>query len=45
MEFFAVSVEVLFEQTKRFALEKPALFERLCLLIQQDPRKAKNPRW
>ena len=43
MEFFAVSVEVFFEQTNRFAVEKPLLFERLCLLLQQDPRKLGNP--
>lgn len=44
MEFFAVSVEVFFEQTHRFALDYPILFERLCLLLMQDPRKRQNPR-
>lgn len=45
MEFFAVSVEAFFEQTERFAIEKPLLFERLCFLLKQDPRKAGNPRF
>ena len=44
MEFFAVSVEAFFEQTNRFAKEKPLLFKRLCLLLKQDPRKKGNPR-
>jgi len=44
MEFFAVSVEVFFEQTKRFSLEYPLLFERLSLLLNQDPRKRTDPR-
>jgi hypothetical protein len=45
MEFFAVSVEVFFEQPARFAIENPLLFEKLCFLLQQDPRKAGNPRF
>jgi Mlc titration factor MtfA (ptsG expression regulator) len=44
MEFFAVSVEAFFEQTDRFAIDQPLLFERLCILLKQDPRKSGNPR-
>jgi hypothetical protein len=44
MEFFAVSVEVFFEQTERFANEQPLLFKRLSVLLKQDPRKQGNPR-
>lgn len=44
MEFFAVSVEVFFEQTNKFSIDHPLLFERLCLLLKQDPRKNSNPR-
>lgn len=44
MEFFAVSVEAYFEQTKRFAQENTLLFERMSLLLKQDPRKQENPR-
>ncbi|MBL4708185.1 MAG: zinc-dependent peptidase, partial [Flavobacteriales bacterium] len=44
MEFFAVSVEVFFEQSKRFASDYPILFERLCFLLKQDPRQRNNPR-
>ena len=45
MEFFAVSVEVFFEQTNRFALVSPLLFERMSLLLQQDPRKKEIPEY
>lgn len=43
MEFFAVSVEVFFEQPHRFSSNNPLLFERLSLLLKQDPRKVEHP--
>lgn len=44
MEFFAVSVEVFFEQTDKFSIDNPLLFERLCTLLRQDPRLSESPR-
>tara|TARA_B110000046_G_scaffold88676_2_gene96808 strand:+ start:46432 stop:46668 length:237 start_codon:yes stop_codon:yes gene_type:complete len=44
MELFAVSVEVFFEQSRPFTIENPLLFEKLCFLLHQDPRKIGNPR-
>jgi len=44
MEFFAVSVEAFFEQTDRFAIDQPLLFDSLCILLNQDPRRSGNPR-
>lgn len=43
MEFFAVSVEVFFEQSNLFATKNPQLFKHLSSLLKQDPRLVENP--
>jgi len=42
MEFFAVSVEVFFEQPRRFAIENPILFEKLCFFTSSRSKKIRK---
>ncbi|MGB0166502.1 MAG: zinc-dependent peptidase [Luteibaculum sp.] len=44
LEMFAVSAEVFFEQAHVFSYREPDLYQSLCLLFNQDPRKKDNPR-
>ncbi len=43
LELFAVSIEAFFEQTEKFKLKLPALYNCLVDLLNQDPTKKSNP--
>ncbi len=43
LEMFAVSAEVFFEQPLELRAQEPQLFEALCKVFNQDPRKRANP--
>ncbi len=41
-EFFAVSIEYFFELPEQFEKDMPILFNKICLLLNQDPTNRNN---